>query len=156
MIRKNAMSTMGYAIILVIILGVVMILSAPMMMSKYKGDKKSSDEYSKKDEDYDNYKDRERDKEEYSDSGYNRDMSNNNSSDDISRDLKILEDRMNSRFNDIEARQSQKSSSPTITDKYVCSIEGSVDSDGNVTPVDNMNMDEIKRRKIVFVCEYRN
>lgn len=48
MIRKNAMSTMGYAIILVIILGVVMILSAPMMMSKYKGDKKSSDEYSKK------------------------------------------------------------------------------------------------------------
>ena len=101
MIRKNAMSTMGYAIILVIILGVVMILSAPMMMSKYKGDKKSSDEYSKKDEDYDNYKDRERDKEEYSDSGYNRDMSNNNSSDDISRDLKILEDRMNSRFHDI-------------------------------------------------------
>lgn len=48
MIRKNAMSTMGYAIVLVIILGVVMILSAPMMMSKYKGDKKSSDEYSKK------------------------------------------------------------------------------------------------------------
>ena len=43
MIRKNAMSTMGYAIVLVIILGVVMILSAPMMMSKYKGDKKSSD-----------------------------------------------------------------------------------------------------------------
>ena len=113
MIRKNAMSTMGYAIVLVIILGVVMILSAPMMMSKYKGDKKSSDEYSKK-------------------------------------------DRMNSRFNDIEARQSQKSSSPTITDKYVCSIEGNVDSDGNVTPVDNMNMDEVKRRKIVFVCEYRN
>ena len=75
MIRKNAMSTMGYAIILVIILGVVMILSAPMMMSKYKGDKKSSDEYSKKDEDYDNYKDRERDKEEYSDSRYNSDMS---------------------------------------------------------------------------------
>ena len=150
MIRKNAMSTMGYAIILVIILGVVMILSAPMMMSKYKGDKKSSDEYSKKDDDYDNYKDRERDKEEYSDSGYNRDMSNNNASDDI------LEDRMNSRFNDIEARQSQKSSSPTITDKYVCSIEGNVDSDGNVTPVDNMNMDEVKRRKIVFVCEYRN
>ena len=68
MIRKNAMSTMGYAIVLVIILGVVMILSAPMMMSKYKGDKKSSDEYSKKDDDYDKYKVRERHKEVYSDS----------------------------------------------------------------------------------------
>ena len=43
MIRKNAMSTMGYAIVVVIILFVVMILSSPMMMSKYKGDKKSSD-----------------------------------------------------------------------------------------------------------------
>ena len=156
MIKKNAMSTMGYAIVLVIILGVVMILSAPMMMNKYKGDKKSSDEYSKNDDSYDNYKDRGRDRDEYRDTRDDRDMSNNNSSDDISRDLRMLEDRMNSRLNDLEARQSQKSSSPTITDKYVCSIEGNVDADGNVTPVDNMSMDEVKRRKIVFVCEYRN
>ena len=39
--KKSAMSTMGYAIVLVIILGIVMILSAPMMMGKYKGDKKN-------------------------------------------------------------------------------------------------------------------
>lgn len=36
--KKSAMSAMGYAIIFVIILGVVMIISAPMMADKYKND----------------------------------------------------------------------------------------------------------------------
>lgn len=38
--KKLAMSTIGYAIILVIILGVVMIISAPMLADKYKTENK--------------------------------------------------------------------------------------------------------------------
>ena len=51
MSKKRAMSTLGYAIALVIILGVVMIISAPMMIDKYKNNKESpNDSYSKNDD----------------------------------------------------------------------------------------------------------
>ena len=64
---------------------------------------------------------------------------------------------MNSRLNLIESRQSKTSTMPqqSTSDKYVCEIEGNVDADGNVTPIDNMSMNEVRKRKIVFVCEYR-
>ena len=39
MSKKTGMSTMGYAIVLVIILGIVMIISAPMLVDNYEMDK---------------------------------------------------------------------------------------------------------------------
>ncbi len=42
--RKNALSGMGYAIVLVIILGIVMIASAPMLANKY-GNRHSQNRY---------------------------------------------------------------------------------------------------------------
>lgn len=149
MIRKSAMSVTGYAIVLVIMLGIVMIISAPMMMDKYKKDKNSPNKnYSQ--EEYDSKSDR--------DNRENIDDKNDyNSQDDVSRRLRIMEDTLNARLDSIESRQAQRSTTTqSISDKYVCEIEGNVDADGNVTSIDNMSMDEVKRRKIVFVCEYRN
>ena len=149
MIRKNAMSITGYAIVLVIMLGIVMIISAPMMMDKYKKDKNSPNKnYSQ--EEYNSKSDR--------DNRENIDDKNDyNSQDDVSRRLRVMEDTLNARLDSIESRQAQRSTTTqSISDKYVCEIEGNVDADGNVTSIDNMSMDEVKRRKIVFVCEYRN
>lgn len=152
--KKSAMSTMGYAIVLVIILGVVMIISAPMLMNKYKGDKNSANndknyneerysDGSDSRQDYDKERDMER---------YNND--NNINSTEVVEQLRLLEDRMNSRMNNLEAKQSQRPSGQIASDRYVCSIEGNVDNDGNVTPIDGMNLEDVKRKKIVFVCEY--
>lgn len=153
--KKSAMSTMGYAIVFVIVLGVIMIVSAPMLMSKYKGDKNSTNDdrnyneerYSDKENSrYDDARDR--------DGEHYKDSDSNNDSSEVVNQLRMLEDRMNSRINSLEARQSQSQSGQIASDKYVCSIEGNVDADGNVTPIDGMNLEDVKRKKIVFVCEY--
>ena len=145
MTKKSAMSTMGYAIVLVIILGIVMIVSAPMMMNNMKRDKNSAqdDIYNSK---------RNRDNRENIDE--QRDY---RPEEDMSRQLRMIEERMNTRLDALESRQVQRpTSAQSASDKYVCEIEGNVDADGNVIPIDNMSMDEVRRRKIVFVCEYRN
>ena len=145
MTKRKALSTMGYAIVLVIILGIVMIISAPMMMNNIKKGKNfdQNDNYSSR---------RDRDDREKFD-----EQKDYRSSDDVSMQLRMIEERMNARLDSMEARQVQNpTSTQSVSDKYVCEIEGNVDADGNVTPIDNMSMDEVKKRKIVFVCEYRN
>lgn len=144
--KKSAMSTMGYAIVLVIILGIVMILSAPMMMGKYKGDKKNID--NNQEQDYDgrqNYDERVNDYQSSSSDG------------DVAVELRNLESRINSRISDLEARQAQNTSvqNQNVSDKFICSLEGNVDADGNVISIEGKSMDEVKRSKMVFVCEYR-
>lgn len=144
--KKSAMSTMGYAIVLVIILGIVMILSAPMMMGKYKGDKKNID--NNQEQNYDgrqNYDERE------------NDYQSNSSDGDVAVELRNLESRINSRISDLEARQAQNTSvqNQNVSDKFICSLEGNVDADGNVISIEGKSMDEVKRSKMVFVCEYR-
>ena len=144
--KKSAMSTMGYAIVLVIILGIVMILSAPMMMGKYKGDKKNID--NNQEQNYDgrqNYDERVNDYQSSSSDG------------DVAVELRNLESRINSRISDLEARQAQNTSvqNQNISDKFICSLEGNVDADGNVISIEGKSMDEVKRSKMVFVCEYR-
>lgn len=144
--KKSAMSTMGYAIVLVIILGIVMILSAPMMMGKYKGDKKNID--NNQEQNYDgrqNYDERVNDYQSSSSDG------------DVAVELRNLESRINSRISDLEARQAQNTSvqNQNVSDKFICSLEGNVDADGNVISIEGKSMDEVKRSKIVFVCEYR-
>lgn len=144
--KKSAMSTMGYAIVLVIILGIGMILSAPMMMGKYKGDKKNID--NNQEQNYDgrqNYDERVNDYQSSSSDG------------DVAVELRNLESRINSRISDLEARQAQNTSvqNQNVSDKFICSLEGNVDADGNVISIEGKSMDEVKRSKIVFVCEYR-
>ncbi len=144
--KKSAMSTMGYAIVLVIILGIVMILSAPMMMGKYKGDKKNID--NNQEQNYDgrqNYDERVNDYQSSSSDG------------DVAVELRNLESRINSRISDLEARQAQNTSvqNQNVSDRFICSLEGNVDADGNVISIEGKSMDEVKRSKMVFVCEYR-
>lgn len=144
--KKSAMSTMGYAIVLVIILGIGMILSAPMMMGKYKGDKKNID--NNQEQNYDgrqNYDERVNDYQSSSSDG------------DVAVELRNLESRINSRISDLEARQAQNTSvqNQNVSDKFICSLEGNVDADGNVISIEGKSMDEVKRSKMVFVCEYR-
>ena len=150
--KKSAMSTMGYAIVLVIILGIVMILSAPMLMGKYKGDKKNHD--NNQGQNYDDRRDYDGRR------GYNNDENDYQSSSpdsDVTVELRNLESRINSRISDLETRQAQNSSAQnqTVSDKFVCSLEGNVDADGNVLSIEGKSMDEVKRSKMVFVCEYR-
>ena len=144
--KKSAMSTMGYAIVLVIILGIVMILSAPMMMGKYKGDKKNIDNNQEQ-----NYYGRQN----YD--GRVNDYQSSSSDGDVAVELRNLESRINSRISDLEARQAQNTSvqNQNVSDKFICSLEGNVDADGNVISIEGKSMDEVKRGKMVFVCEYR-
>lgn len=144
--KKSAMSTMGYAIVLVIILGIVMILSAPMMMGKYKGDKKNVD--NNQEQNYD-------DRQNYD--GRVNDYQSSSSDGDVAVELRNLESRINSRISDLEARQAQNTSvqNQNVSDKFICSLEGNVDADGNVISIEGKSMDEVKRSKMVFVCEYR-
>ena len=144
--KKSAMSTMGYAIVLVIILGIVMILSAPMMMGKYKGDKKNIDNNQEQ-----NYDGRQKYDERVND------YQSSSSDGDVAVELRNLESRINSRISDLEARQAQNTSvqNQNVSDKFICSLEGNVDADGNVISIEGKSMDEVKRSKMVFVCEYR-
>lgn len=144
--KKSAMSTMGYAIVLVIILGIVMILSAPMMMGKYKGDKKNID--NNQEQNYDGRQDYD---------GRVNDYQSSSSDGDVAVELRNLESRINSRISDLEARQAQNTSvqNQNVSDKFICSLEGNVDADGNVISIEGKSMDEVKRSKMVFVCEYR-
>ena len=144
--KKSAMSTMGYAIVLVIILGIVMILSAPMMMGKYKDDKKNIDNNQEQ-----NYDDRQNYDERVND------YQSSSSDGDVAVELRNLESRINSRISDLEARQAQNTSvqNQNSSDKFICSLEGNVDADGNVISIEGKSMDEVKRSKMVFVCEYR-
>ena len=153
--KKNAISMMGFAIVFLIVLGIVMILSAPMMMNKDKNDNNSnSDDTRYENEDRDN-PDRERSRDYEDQSRYDRENSGNSgySSTEMMDELRNVENRMNSRLSNLEA---ERSSTQSVSDKFICSLEGNVDADGNVISVEGMNMDDIKRRKMVFVCEYRN
>jgi len=56
--------------------------------------------------------------------------------------------------------EQNKSSSNSKTDKYICSIEGKVDENGNIIPVNSSDNDIYNQVKLgaaqrfVFVCEY--
>lgn len=158
--KKIAMSALGYVIVLIIILGIVMIISAPMMADKYEKKEKTSPNFDRLskfedknagyDSSRDNYEERRRSEERH------RSEVNN---DYVSKsDLEQIENRFSSKFYDIERRISdvaEKSSSSEISDKYVCSIEGFLDSAGNVKEIGQDSNVDIRNQKIVFVCEYR-
>lgn len=111
--KKYAMSTLGYAIVLVIILGLVMIISAPMLIDKY------------------NNKEIPKTVEEY------------NSTQDVLYDL---ETRLTARIEELEKRQNS-----SVSNKYICTIDGNLDENGNIVPKESSFATE----KFVFVCEYK-
>ena len=144
--RKKAMTTMGYAIVSVIVLGIIMIISAPMIINGNKNKNNAdSQEYQEDRRDYDKY-------------------SSDDRSVDVVAEMQNIESRLNSRINDIEARQNNQSqqnysnnNNSNVTNKYVCSMEGTLDSDNNVIPLNSQQpSSSLQNQKIVFVCEYRN
>lgn len=70
---------------------------------------------------------------------------------DNSSELRRIEEYLSSRIDNLERRQENQRNQDTVSDKFICSIEGTLDNDGNVVPTTNID----KYDKIVFVCEYK-
>ena len=69
-----------------------------------------------------------------------------------------LENNFSRKFFEMESnisRISNSASSTGVSDKYVCSIEGYLDSSGSVREIGEDTSIDIRNQKIVFVCEYR-
>lgn len=132
--RKTAMSAIGYAICTVIILGIVMIVSAPMMVDKYNADKNSQTNH--------NPNPPVRDQ-----------MYNNVNNSDNFYSLQETLNQVSSRLDNLERNQTSQVNQPVPQEinRYICSMEGYLDRNGEVVPIDNPNRTE----KIVFVCDYR-
>ena len=118
--RYKAMSTMGYIIMLIILAGIGMIISAPFVIDNSKNNNKDRNNQSYSNQNY-----------------YNQNSGSYNS--DIVRRIDNLE-------NQIRSMQNKPSQ------KYSCSMEGKLDSSGNVVSPDS----NIESKKFVFVCEYYN
>lgn len=150
--NKKAMSTIGYAIICVIILGIIMIISAPMIIDSNKNKNKNNPNNPPNQEESSDYE------------PYSSDNSNIN----VVEEMQNIESRLNSRISDIEARQNNQpqqnysnnyssNNNSEITNKYICTMEGTLDKDNNVIPLNSQQPStSLQNQKIVFVCEFRN
>ena len=147
--NKKAMSTIGYAIVSVIILGIIMIISAPMIIDSNKNKNNPNNPPNQEES---------RDYEPYS-------SDNNNIN--VVEEMQNIESRLNSRISDLEARQNGQpqqnysnnysNNNSEITNKYLCSMEGTLDKDNNVIPLNSQQPStNLQNQKIVFVCEYKN
>ena len=116
--KKSAMSAIGFAIVIVILLGIVMIISAPTIL-----DNSSSKEEEKK----------------------------ITQQTDLLMQFQEFENQVNQRLSNLENNASNVNNQSGVSNKYVCTIEGNVDANGIVVPVDSRN----GLTKFVFVCEYK-
>lgn len=159
--KRYAMSNMGYAIVFVIVLGIIMIISTPMIIDNYKVENK--DKRQNVYENPNNAQEQLREK-RYGDDSY----SNDNDMINLTNKVSNMERRFDSRLRALEmhqdellensnsARERVKNPQEDVSDKFVCSIEGNLDSDGNLIPIDSKSSAQINRReKIVFVCDYK-
>lgn len=163
--KNFGMSNLGYAIILVIIVGIVMIISAPMIVNSNKNKDVNSNNISDN-KDMSNY-----DKDKLNNSGNDNNMPedrNNNENSNMDEvattsSMRDLEQRVNSRIDGVEIRLNdfinnmQSQTKPANTsENYVCSIEGRLDANNNVVPIDTpQNSVDVKSQKLVFVCQYK-
>lgn len=160
--KRNAMSNMGYAIISVIVLGVIMIISTPMIIDSYKvGNKDNSQNPSEESQNIDER--RARDREDYNNSIGNvteRDIL------DMSNKIRRIESDFDLRIRELERNQREalgnnssgqtQGSEREMSDKFVCTIEGNLDAEGNIIPLDSKSVIQSGRKqKIVFVCDYK-
>ena len=154
MIKKCAMSVLGYAIVLVIILGVVMIISAPMIVDKHKQD--SDQNMVNNIPQYDN-----RNRDNYMTPRDYKEIRNSYNSSDSSNqvelvsELRRVENNLSSRIDSIERAQNDllRNQASRVSDKYECTIEGNMDANGNIVPITSENS-ALENQKFVFVCEY--
>lgn len=160
--RSAAISAMGVGIIFVIVLGIVMIVSAPMLANK---NKKKINTYDEVEVQEPSYRHEERMPEEPSreTESYRTSTSSDSSSqysdyqsriEDLQYDIRRVEEDMNHKIDSrmdamrMELSQSQR----TVRDKYVCSIVSYVDEQGQ--PISPNSPDKSKASKFVFECEY--
>lgn len=87
------------------------------------------------------------------------DSSNNNGKEleDINKNyersfnnLADFETRINNKIENIENKLNSIQETTSKSNKYTCTIEGKVDENGNIVPIDNIS----RNKKFVFVCEY--
>ena len=116
--KKSGISGIGFAIIIVILIALIMIISAPTFVRE----KEDADTTKIKSDRF-----------------------------DIAVQLQEFENRVNSRIDNLERNQKQSVESQYISNKYICTIEGNVDDNGNVVDVNSGN----GLTKFVFVCEYK-
>ena len=116
--KYKGISAIGFLTALIIVVGVVMVLSAPFMVNNRS----------------EKVKDNNTDK--------SKSLPDLNFETEINNKLSAIDTRINA----IENKFSKQHSN-----RYVCSIEGKVDDNGNIVPVDNIS----GSNKFVFVCEYK-
>ncbi len=159
--KRNAMSNMGYAIISVIVLGVIMIISTPMIIDSYKVGNKNNNSNVQENQNIEGRHARNEDV--YRNSNLNvseSDMINltdriRSLENDFGARIRLLEENQKEMAANNSSRQSQ-SSEKEISDKFVCTIEGNLDAEGNFIPLDSKSsMQASKGQKIVFVCDYK-
>ena len=151
--KRYGMSAMGYAIATVILIGVVMIFSTPMIVDSYNTS---------------NTKKKNNIPPAVSHTpvnpppvhNYTRDNNSNNQDYiNITQEIRNVEERLSMRISDIEQKQAasnQPNASETaVSDKYVCSIEGLLAENGDVIPLNDSRAESISAKKFVFLCEYR-
>ncbi len=166
--KRNAISSMGVGIIFVIVIGIVMIISAPMMANKGKDNHNTvntniSQNTNMEDEE-DNLSRSERYAKEHGFSSDSQSLSQTvqpsisnqdfedfktQTRDDLRRLEERLEERMNMKFEAIDKAVVSKSD---VSDKYVCAIVQYLD--GNGQPVQLTPMTEDRIKKFVFECSY--
>lgn len=127
--KKFAMSAMGYGIVSVIVLGIIMIISAPMIVNNSKKEKPQIP-----DENIENI---------------NHQPPANTSNNFDYSELQSLEERLNARIDSLETRQNSQPA-PSSSNNYLCTMEGALDASGEVIPLESPNRTD----KIVFVCQY--
>ncbi len=146
---NNRLSPMGYAIVFVLLVAFIMIISSPSIIRSYS--KKEGVPNNNKQEQTKNYDPEiNRNYPNYDDGMRASDSSRD---DDSSREdeLAELERRLNSRLEIIERNNSSPRYDNSISDKYICSIEGGLNENGVIVPIDPNN----PPAKFVFACEYR-
>ena len=157
--KRYGMSPIGYAIATVILIGIVMIFSTPMIIDSYDVSKKNNNNNNNNSSNYVPPSA----PPVSQPSAYNNENTNSNSQDyiDVTRKLGEIEERLTMRIADLEQRQnnitqtSSQEQSSSVSDKYVCSIEGLLADNGDVVPLNDSHIENTTAKKFVFVCEYK-
>lgn len=119
--RYYGLSTMGYVIATFILIGVVMIFSAPILVDNFTINEKNKNDISKQ---------------------ANSNEISNNLLEQLASKINRLDKRVQNLEDNLQNQQS-------VFDKYICTIEGSVNAEGEVVPIDG------EADRFVFVCEYK-
>ena len=131
--KRKGMSVFGYAIVVVILIAVGMIISAPFVI-----------EQNKSSQDIDNMNSHRQEEQNIETRSTELDMPNKR--DFVNRsELHDMESRLYQRIDEIERKSMRRDN---YSDKYICSIEGGLNESGVVVPIDPNN----PPKKFVFSC----